>query len=67
MTINEVEAALARHPDIKLAYVFGSVARNTAKPDSDVDVAVLAATPPGCGAQDPVDFGHRRSHGPPRG
>ncbi|WP_313054982.1 type VII toxin-antitoxin system MntA family adenylyltransferase antitoxin [Pseudomonas lopnurensis] len=45
MTINEVEAALARHPDIKLAYVFGSVARNTARPDSDVDVAVLAASP----------------------
>ncbi len=45
MTINEVEAALARHPDIKLAYVFGSVARDMARPDSDVDVAVLTTSP----------------------
>jgi len=45
MTINEVEAALAQHPDIKLAYVFGSVAGNKAGPGSDVDVAVLAETP----------------------
>lgn len=45
MIINEVEAALAQHPDIKLAYVFGSVAGNKAGPDSDVDVAVLAEAP----------------------
>ncbi|KRW69513.1 DNA polymerase III subunit beta [Pseudomonas sp. TTU2014-096BSC] len=45
MTINAVETALAQHPDIKLAYVFGSVAGNKAGPGSDVDVAVLAEAP----------------------
>jgi len=45
MTINEVEAALAQYPEIKLAYVFGLIADNTAGPDSDVDIAVLGAAP----------------------
>ncbi|MBB3104141.1 type VII toxin-antitoxin system MntA family adenylyltransferase antitoxin [Azomonas macrocytogenes] len=45
MTIREVEAALEPYPDLVLAYVFGSVARGRARPDSDVDVAVLADAP----------------------
>lgn len=45
MTIRQVEAALGQHPDIKLAYVFGSVAAGTARGDSDVDVAVLCDGP----------------------
>jgi len=45
MTIEAVEAALAQHPDVRLAYVFGSVASDRARQDSDVDVAVLMAAP----------------------
>lgn len=45
MTIRQVEVALARHPDIRLAYVFGSVAAGTAQDGSDVDVAVLCDGP----------------------
>lgn len=45
MTIEAVEACLARHPDINLAYVFGSVARGEAGVNSDVDVAILTAAP----------------------
>ncbi|WP_409567095.1 nucleotidyltransferase family protein [Pseudomonas sp.] len=41
MTIREVETALGQHPNIKLAYVFGSVAGGSARANSDVDVAVL--------------------------
>jgi predicted nucleotidyltransferase len=29
------------HPDVAAVYLFGSVARGAARPDSDVDVAVL--------------------------
>lgn len=47
MTIETVAAALKQHPEITLAYVFGSVAKGRARPDSDVDVAVLADTPLG--------------------
>jgi predicted nucleotidyltransferase len=32
---------LANHPSVAAAYLFGSVARGTAGPSSDVDVAVL--------------------------
>ncbi|MCH2341857.1 MAG: nucleotidyltransferase domain-containing protein [Pseudomonas sp.] len=41
MTIRQVEAVLGQHPDIRLAYVFGSVAAGTAHRESDVDLAVL--------------------------
>ena len=34
--------ALASRTDVRLAILFGSVARGTARADSDVDVAVLA-------------------------
>ncbi len=33
---------LARFPQLKLALVFGSVARGTARPDSDLDIAVAS-------------------------
>lgn len=38
-------AVLARHPRIDLAILFGSMANGRAGPDSDLDLAVLAATP----------------------
>ncbi|WP_445324129.1 nucleotidyltransferase domain-containing protein [Pseudomonas sp. CBC3] len=44
MTIKQVEAGLRQHPDIKLAYVFGSVAKGTVRSKSDVDVAVYGLT-----------------------
>lgn len=37
---------LAGHGDVVAAYLFGSVARGTATPTSDVDVAVLFANAP---------------------
>jgi predicted nucleotidyltransferase len=40
MSIQQVQAALAKHPEIELAIVFGSVARGHADRNSDVDVAV---------------------------
>jgi len=42
-----IHAALDERADVSLAYVFGSVARGEAGPESDVDVAVLAAAPLG--------------------
>ncbi|KQY00594.1 DNA polymerase III subunit beta [Rhodanobacter sp. Root480] len=45
MSIEKVTAALAAHPDIELAFVYGSVARDQARRDSDVDVAVQASAP----------------------
>jgi hypothetical protein len=36
-----VARCVARHPDIQAAYIFGSVAQGRARPDSDIDVAVL--------------------------
>lgn len=46
MSTAQAQQVLARYPQIELAYVFGSVARGTARPDSDIDVAVQAAQPP---------------------
>lgn len=39
--LDAVRRALARHPEIRLAIVFGSVGRGRARRDSDIDVAVL--------------------------
>lgn len=39
--IQTVQQALARHPEVQVAYLYGSAARGTATPLSDVDVAVL--------------------------
>jgi predicted nucleotidyltransferase len=45
VSIEQVAATLAHHPDIQLAIVFGSVAHGNAGRDSDVDVAVQLARP----------------------
>lgn len=45
MSIEQVRNALSTHPDIVLAYVFGSVASGHARADSDVNVAVQASKP----------------------
>ena len=37
---------LSVHPGVAAAYLFGSVAAGSARPESDVDVAVLFTTPP---------------------
>lgn len=39
--IETVREALAPHPEVQAAYLYGSTARGTATPLSDVDVAVL--------------------------
>ncbi|MDO8678709.1 MAG: nucleotidyltransferase domain-containing protein [Acidobacteriota bacterium] len=36
-----VARCVARHADIQAAYIFGSVAQGRARPDSDIDIAVL--------------------------
>ena len=38
----KIASTLAQHEEIRLAFVFGSAARGALRPDSDVDVAVLA-------------------------
>lgn len=43
--LERVAARLAADPSIKFASVFGSVVQGTARPDSDVDVGVLADAP----------------------
>lgn len=40
MEYQNILAALEKHPEISLAYVFGSIAKGKAKPDSDLDIAV---------------------------
>jgi predicted nucleotidyltransferase len=45
MTIQQAQAVLASHPGIRLAYVFGSIAQDRARQNSDLDVAVLAEKP----------------------
>ena len=45
MSIQQVTAVLANHPDVQVAIVFGSVASGRAGRDSDVDVAIQATKP----------------------
>ena len=45
MSIQQLQAALAKYPQIKLAIVFGSIARGEARRDSDIDLAVQLPTP----------------------
>lgn len=47
--LEQVASRLAADPSIEFASVFGSVAEGTARPDSDVDIAVLADAPFGSG------------------
>lgn len=42
--VARIESVLRRHPEVLFAYVFGSVAKGTARPDSDIDVAVYLAS-----------------------
>ena len=44
--LHPMRRVLGACDDVRLAYVFGSVARGQPRPRSDVDVAVLFATPP---------------------
>lgn len=39
-TISEVRTVLDRYPDIRLALLFGSLAKGRARPESDLDLAV---------------------------
>jgi len=41
----QLRQVLARHPHIELAILFGSLAVEKARPDSDIDLAVASATP----------------------
>jgi len=45
VSIQQLQAALAKYPQIKLAIVFGSIARGEARRDSDIDLAVQLPTP----------------------
>ncbi len=47
--VEALATRLAREPDVAVAYLFGSHARGTAGPRSDVDVAVLLAGEPSPG------------------
>lgn len=47
MSIQQAQLALAKHPEIELVIVFGSVARGEAHGESDVDVAVQLPIPLG--------------------
>lgn len=49
-----VASYAASRADVVACYVFGSVARGTAREDSDVDVAVLFTTPPVSTMDSPV-------------
>jgi hypothetical protein len=45
--LDTLRTALASAPpEVLAAYLYGSRARGTARPDSDVDVAILLAAPP---------------------
>lgn len=43
--ITQALTPLMQRPDILLIILFGSVAGGTARPDSDIDIAILASTP----------------------
>ncbi|HEY8432016.1 MAG TPA: nucleotidyltransferase domain-containing protein [Sandaracinaceae bacterium] len=47
---SEIGRTIRRHPRVAAAWVFGSVARGDARPDSDLDIAVLLS-----GGQGPGD------------
>lgn len=43
--IQTIHGVLARYPQIELAFLFGSLAKGKARPDSDIDLAVQADKP----------------------
>lgn len=44
-TLSSLSRLLAEQADLQVGIVFGSVARGCARPDSDIDIAVLADEP----------------------
>lgn len=42
IALNAIRAVLARHPELRLAILFGSMAAGGANPTSDIDLAVAA-------------------------
>lgn len=48
------EGLTAREPSVAAVYVFGSVARGTARPDSDLDVGVVFVRGTGAGTRDRI-------------
>jgi predicted nucleotidyltransferase len=49
-----IQEVLNRHPSLRLAILFGSVAAGRATPESDVDLAIAADRP--LGAEDKLDL-----------
>jgi predicted nucleotidyltransferase len=45
MNQEKIISVLTSHPDIKLAYIFGSVAKGATQPDTDLDIAAQALNP----------------------
>ena len=45
LNTEQVQAVLVNFKDIKFAILFGSLAKGTESPDSDLDIAVLAGEP----------------------
>lgn len=41
----KIEHVMARHPSVVLVFLFGSMAKNRARSDSDLDIAVVSSTP----------------------
>jgi len=44
-TFPKLTRALADHPEVELAILYGSVAKGTAGPESDMDLAVMGGQP----------------------
>ncbi len=52
MDLNDhIRQALIKHGDIRLAILFGSLAKNRATPQSDLDLAVLMGSPLSAGTK----------------
>ena len=45
MSLAALQHAIEQHPDIQLAYIFGSLAKGTARPESDADIALQTTMP----------------------
>ena len=43
--LSRLAALLSQYPQIKLTILFGSLAAGNARPDSDIDLGILAQTP----------------------
>ena len=45
MAHQAIQDVLSRHPEVLLAYLFGSLAKGSSRPDSDLDIAVQTLSP----------------------